>query len=72
MSQPKCDFFKIAQDYIAKQFPFFEPTGKTLVVSESGNLWELTYKLPEYMLGGAPTIIIDKRTCEIVDAFGTQ
>ena len=56
MSQPKCDLLKVAQDYIAKRFPFFDPTGKKLVISEKGNLWELTYELPPEMLGGVPKI----------------
>jgi hypothetical protein len=72
MSQPKCDFLKIAHDFIAREFPFFDPTGKTLVVSDNGDLWEMTYDLPEGMFGGTPTVIIDKRTCKIVRAFHEQ
>ena len=68
MAQPGCDMLRTAQEYIAKQFPFFDSTGMKLVVSENGNLWKMTYELPPWMLGGAPFITIDKRTCKIVSA----
>ena len=72
MSQPKCDIVKLAEEYIAKQYPSFDPTGMKLVVSETLALWEVTYELPRDMLGGAPIISIDKRTCTIVRAQITQ
>jgi hypothetical protein len=72
MSQPKCDLLRVAQEYIARQYPNFDPTGHKPVISESGNLWELTYELPKGMLGGAPIITIDKQTCTIVRAEHTQ
>ena len=72
MSQPRCDFMKIAEDFIAKQFSFFDSTGLTLVISEDDQLWEMTYQLPVHMLGGAPVITIDKQTCAIVRVQLTQ
>jgi hypothetical protein len=72
MAQPKCDTLKIALEYIAKRYPLFDPAGLKQVISEQDNLWELTYELPEGMLGGAPIITIDKRTCTIVRARHTQ
>lgn len=72
MSQPKCDLVKMAQDYIAQRFPSFDPAGMNMVVSETGNLWELTYELPPQMLGGAPIITIDKRTCTVVRVEHSQ
>lgn len=72
MSQPKCDFLKIAQEYIAQKFPSFDPAGLTPVISEEGNSWILSYELPEGMLGGAPIITIDKRTCTIIRVQHTQ
>ncbi|MEA2991911.1 MAG: hypothetical protein QOD40_831 [Alphaproteobacteria bacterium] len=72
MSQPKCDLLRVAQEYIAKRYPSFDPAGQKLVISETENLWELTYELPKGMLGGAPIITIDKRTCTIVRAEHTQ
>lgn len=72
MPQPKCDFMKVAEDFIAKQFPFFNSTGKTLVISEDDQLREMTYRLPVHMLGGAPIITIDKQACAIVRVQLTQ
>jgi len=72
MSQPQCDFMKIAEEYIAKLFPFFNSTGKTLVVSENDQLWEMTYRLPSDTLGGAPIVTIHKRTCLVVCVQLTQ
>ncbi len=72
MSQPGCDMLRVAQEYIAKRYPSFDPAGLKRVVSEQGNLWQLTYELPTGMLGGAPIITIDKRTCAIVRAEHTQ
>jgi hypothetical protein len=68
MAQAQCDVVKVAEQYIAKTFPSFDSTGKKLVVTESGNLCEVTYELPPWMLGGAPVITIDKRTCTVVRA----
>jgi hypothetical protein len=72
MSQPRCDMLRVAQEYIAKRYPSFDPSGLKLVISEEGNFWQLTYELPEGMLGGAPIITIDKRTCTIVRAQHSQ
>ena len=72
MAQPKCDLLQIAEAYIARRYPFFVQAGTTPVISDKGNLWEVTYELPEGMLGGAPIISIDKRTCIVVRAQITQ
>lgn len=72
MSQPTCDPLRVAQEYNAKRYPSFDPAGQTLVISETGNLWELTYELPKGTLGGAPVITIDKRTCKVVRAQHSQ
>jgi hypothetical protein len=72
MSQPGCDFAKVAEDYIVRRFPSFDPTGKRLVMSDMGDSWEVTYRLPEYMLGGAPVVSIDKQTCAVVRVTRTQ
>jgi NTF2 fold immunity protein len=71
MAQPACDPLKAALAFIAKQYPNFDLTKKQ-VISERGDLWQLTYELPEDMLGGVPTIMIDKRTCAVVHAIHTQ
>jgi NTF2 fold immunity protein len=72
MSQTNCDFLTIAEQYIAERFSSFDSTGKKPVIAETESLWELTYELPRYMLGGAPIITIDKRTCKVIRAERTQ
>jgi NTF2 fold immunity protein len=72
MSQSECDPVRIAEEFIEKRFPLFDATGKRQVVSEEGSLWVVTYELPPYMLGGAPVVTIDKRTCQVVRAYHTQ
>ena len=71
-AKPKCDLLKVAQERIAQQYPRSDTTGFKQVIRESGNLWELTYELPRGMLGGAPIITIDKRTCKVVRAVHEQ
>jgi hypothetical protein len=72
MSQDSCDVAKIAREYIATRYPFFDPTGLRLVVSEMESQWEVTYLLPRDTLGGAPVLGIDKRTCAVIRAHLTQ
>jgi len=72
MSQPECDMLKLAQEYIKKQYPSFDASGLRPIISESGNLWELTYELPRGTLGGVPSITIDKRSCTVVRAEHSQ
>jgi hypothetical protein len=72
MSQPTCDLMKIAQEQITIRFPDFDPTGMTPVVLEKGDFWELTYQLPSGMLGGAPIVTIDKRTCTVIRVEHSQ
>ena len=66
MAQPRCDMLKLAQEYIDRQYPAFDASGLRPIISETGNLWELTYELPRGTLGGVPTITIDKRSCTVV------
>lgn len=72
MSQPGCDFMKIAQAYIATWVPFFDPAGLRPIISDTGKLWELTYELPRGTLGGVPAITIDKRSCTVIRAEHSQ
>ena len=68
MSQPTCNVLKVAEEYIARQYPFINITERHAVTSESANLWEVRYELPEGMLGFVPIISIDRETCTVVRA----
>jgi hypothetical protein len=72
MAQPKCDLMKIATETIARRYPSFDPTGLQPVISEKGQLWELTYALPAGTLGGTPVVTIDKGTCAVVSVRHEQ
>jgi hypothetical protein len=72
MAQPVCDPLKVALEYIAMRYPSFDASGLKRVISERDGFWEITYELPEDMLGGVPVITIDRRTCSIVRATHTQ
>ena len=72
MAQSQCDFFGIAQRFIAQRYPSFGATDLRPLISETDNVWELTYQLPRGTLGGVPTITIDKRSCKIVRAEHSQ
>lgn len=72
MPKPKCDMLKTAEEYLGHRFPSFDPAGLKRVITEKGNLWQLTYEMREDMLGGVPTVTIDKRTCKVVRAVHTQ
>ena len=72
MAQPQCDFFGIAQQFIAERYPTFDSMGLPPIISETDSFWELTYALPRGTLGGVPIITIDKRICKIVRAVHSQ
>ena len=72
MSKTECDPLNVAEAYIAKQFPAFDSSGLKRIISQKGGLWQLTYELPAGMLGGAPIVTVDMRTCKVVSAVHTQ
>jgi NTF2 fold immunity protein len=72
MSKLKCDPLSVAEAYVAKKFPSSDSNGLKRVISENGNFWQLTYRLPANMLGGVPIITVDMRTCKVVRAVHTQ
>jgi hypothetical protein len=72
MSRPKCDAYRVAQDYIAKHFPRTDLTRMKPVISETESIWELRYELPRDTLGGGPVIKIDKRSCEVIYGMHEQ
>ena len=59
-------------DFIARQYPDFDKTRKTLAVRDLGSQWEVTYTLPDDMLGGAPVVLLDKATLAVARSYRTQ
>lgn len=72
MPQAECNVLKIAESYIAEQFPGSVSSDMKPVISKQGDSWVVTYELPIYMLGGSPVITVDKRACKVIDAYRTQ
>jgi hypothetical protein len=63
---------RIGEKFIAGHYADFDKRNKKLVVKDEGDHWEVTYELPEDMIGGAPVVIIDKRTMQVIRSFRTQ
>jgi len=59
-------------ELIAQHYPDFDKTEMTLAVRDLGTQWEVTYDLPEDMLGGAPVVVLDKATLAEVRRYRTQ
>jgi len=39
MAQPQCDFFGIAQQFIAERYPTFDSMGLPPIISETDSFW---------------------------------
>jgi len=61
-----------AEQAVIAKFPDFKAEGKKPVLQDMGDHWEFTYELPPTMLGGAPVVVIDKRTKSISHIYRTQ
>lgn len=72
MPNHSCDLLKVAEARLAEVFPSFDPKGMKPKISENDQIWELTYVLPDTMIGGAPIVTIDKKTCTVVRIIRTQ
>lgn len=62
----------IAEKFVADRYPDFDNRKKKPVLKDGGDHWEFTYELPDDMIGGAPVVIIDKRTKKIIRSYRTQ
>jgi hypothetical protein len=61
-----------AEQAVLSKWPDFKTDGKKPVLKDMGEHWEFTYQLPPTMLGGAPVVIIDKKTKSISQIYRTQ
>lgn len=61
-----------AEAFVGERFPYFEKRNKTIVIKAIGFQWEITYRLPVDMIGGAPVISVDMWTGKISGAFLSQ
>ena len=66
------DVQAIAEKYIAEKYPTFDKRNKTPSLTDEGDQFLFTYELPEGVIGGAPVVVIDKKTMKVVRAYRTQ
>jgi hypothetical protein len=66
IAQQRCNLLAVANAFMAKNYPLFDPTGLRPVMSDQGNIWTLTYRLPPGYYGTVPTVVIEKRTCSVI------
>ena len=66
MAQQRCNALTVADAYMAKNYPMFDPAGLRPVMRDLGNIWTLTYRLPPGYYGTVPTVVIEKRTCSVI------
>ncbi|TGK34323.1 hypothetical protein EHQ12_16470 [Leptospira gomenensis] len=51
----------------------YDPTIKNKLSSHlNKECWRITYELPEGYMGGTPVVFIDKKTMQVLHAYGTQ
>lgn len=61
-----CNPLTVADAFMSKNYPLFDPAGLRPVMTDLGNVWTLTYRLPPGYYGAIPTVIIEKRTCSVI------
>jgi hypothetical protein len=66
IAQPLCNPLTVANAFMAENYPMIDLSSLRPVMSDLGNIWTLTYRLPPHFYGTAPTVIIEKRTCSVV------
>jgi len=66
IAQPRCNPLTVASAFLAENYPMIDLSSLRPVMSDLGNIWTLTYRLPPHFYGTAPTVIIEKRTCSVV------
>ena len=63
---------KIAEDYVAENYKIIDTRNLKPVIKDEGDYWNFYYELPSTMMGGAPVVLIDKRTLKIIRSYMTQ
>jgi len=72
MNTAEQSLISAAEQAVIAKFPDFKAEGKKPVLQDMGDHWEFTYELPPTMLGGAPVVVIDKKTKSISHIYRTQ
>lgn len=72
MKDTKNRVFEIGDEYVSTHYPDFKKKNKKPVIKDKTGYWEFTYELPEYMIGGAPVVHIDKNSLRVIKSYRTQ
>jgi len=68
----KSKIINIANSYVAVKYPnSLNKLGKP-IVKKNNNIWQITYTLPNNMLGGSPVIYIDENNYSIIRSYHGQ
>jgi len=62
----------IADRVVANAYPKYDRRKYPMRLIQDGDNWVFDYALPEGMLGGGPTVVIDKKTLNIVKIYESQ
>jgi hypothetical protein len=60
------------REFVKLRYPDFVEDRKTPIVTDKGDTWEFTYRLPDDMLGGAPVVIFKKSDLSVKESYRTQ
>ena len=63
---------QIAGTKLEADFPRMDLNRMRRLASESGNAWLVTYSPDKEALGGPTTVVIDKRSGEVIVVLGSQ
>jgi hypothetical protein len=63
---------QIGDGVVAARYPKYDRKRFPMRVTEESDRWIFSYKLDDNMMGGTPTVEIDKRTLKVVDVYHAQ
>ena len=63
---------RIVERYVATHFQSFESLKYDMVVKEETDKLVVFYKLPDGVIGGTPTVVLQRDSLEIIQAYRTQ
>ena len=63
---------RVVERYVALHFQAFDSLKYEMVVREEGDKLVVFFKLPDGTIGGTPTVVLQKGSLEVVQAYRTQ
>ena len=73
MSNSREELLKITRDYLQKEQPtWVKSLDLPPIITEHQDYWEVSFKLPDDMIGGVPVVEVDKASFRVRKAYHTQ